>query len=318
MEEFVSSEYIYLLQTREFLRLNQPVYKIGRTTQSPDKRIGQYPKNSKLFLIMSVADCVEKETILLRLFRKEFLARKDYGSEYFEGDVQRMIDLITDTLRPPKDTQKCESCKLSINSNHVGSVFCCGVFHNICLERMGLPTCPICQKKYTTEKLYISNPTLLTMFKPSSFCDIVSDVKKATVCAAYGDRYDPESINEIVTCLATKKPTYLFINPYHSNYERQFFDSTARLCEESVKSTYKIHSYMCFQPLDIQFDSWTVSDTIASLNYGNCHKWADVTKAPLHKPIKFVESTVDELEPICSLFPSKSQLQRRVECLINT
>ena len=36
--------YIYLVRTREFKSLNRPIYKVGRTSQCPDTRIGRLHK----------------------------------------------------------------------------------------------------------------------------------------------------------------------------------------------------------------------------------------------------------------------------------
>ena len=47
--------YIYLVRTREFKALNRPIYKVGRTSQCPDTRIGRlhkYTKGSEIYLIL--------------------------------------------------------------------------------------------------------------------------------------------------------------------------------------------------------------------------------------------------------------------------
>jgi len=47
--------YIYLIRTREFKSLNQPIYKVGRTSQCPDTRIGRlhkYTKGSEIYLVL--------------------------------------------------------------------------------------------------------------------------------------------------------------------------------------------------------------------------------------------------------------------------
>ncbi len=44
----MTTEYIYLLHEREFLRLNEQVYKIGKTRKENLSRFNQYPNGSKL------------------------------------------------------------------------------------------------------------------------------------------------------------------------------------------------------------------------------------------------------------------------------
>jgi hypothetical protein len=62
--------YIYLVRTREFKSLNQPIYKVGRTSQCPDTRISRlhkYTKGSEIYLILqcNVSDVslIEKEIL---------------------------------------------------------------------------------------------------------------------------------------------------------------------------------------------------------------------------------------------------------------
>ena len=42
------SNYIYLLQEREFIKTNENIYKIGMTTKLNFERFNQYPKGSVL------------------------------------------------------------------------------------------------------------------------------------------------------------------------------------------------------------------------------------------------------------------------------
>ena len=89
-------DYIYLLQTREFIQLKQPVYKIGRTTQVNFERFKQYPKGSLLYQQLYCFNCIETEGILIKLFKKHFTHRKDIGNEYFEGNLIEMLRLVSE------------------------------------------------------------------------------------------------------------------------------------------------------------------------------------------------------------------------------
>ena len=80
------SEYIYLLQEREFMNTKQNIYKMGKTKQENLKRFKQYPKGSKLLLQQICEDCDMLETQLIRDFKNKYIHRKDIGNEYFEGD----------------------------------------------------------------------------------------------------------------------------------------------------------------------------------------------------------------------------------------
>jgi hypothetical protein len=79
--------YIYLVRTREFKALNRPIYKVGRTSQCPDKRIGRlhkYTKGSEIYLILQChvddVSLIEKE--ILEAFCHRFDPGPD-GSEDF-------------------------------------------------------------------------------------------------------------------------------------------------------------------------------------------------------------------------------------------
>lgn len=92
----MQTNYIYLLQEREFIRTNEKVYKIGQTTQLNNKRLKQYPNGSVLLFQIICKDCKNLEKIILRTFNKNsyIIQRKEYGNEYFQGDYKKMIDII--------------------------------------------------------------------------------------------------------------------------------------------------------------------------------------------------------------------------------
>ena len=88
-------DYIYLLQTREFIQLKEPVYKIGRTTQLNYERFKQYPKGSILYQQQYCFNCIETEGILIKIFKETFKHRKDIGNEYFEGNLIDMLRILS-------------------------------------------------------------------------------------------------------------------------------------------------------------------------------------------------------------------------------
>ena len=91
--------YIYLLREREFIRLEELTYKIGKTTQDPQKRFESYPKGSEVLFYLAVEDCHEFERRLLAIFRAKFTQRREYGAEYFQGQPIEMITTIMDQFK---------------------------------------------------------------------------------------------------------------------------------------------------------------------------------------------------------------------------
>lgn len=88
------SQYVYLLQEREFIRTKENVYKVGMTKKENYKRFNQYPKGSVLLFQMICDNCRKMEKLVLKKFKETFKQRKDIGNEYFEGEYKSMIDII--------------------------------------------------------------------------------------------------------------------------------------------------------------------------------------------------------------------------------
>ena len=78
--------YIYIIHTRASLNINEPVYKIGKTTDF-SKRISGYDKGSEPILMLYVNNSNIFEKLIIETFKIHFIKRTDYGNEYFEGNV---------------------------------------------------------------------------------------------------------------------------------------------------------------------------------------------------------------------------------------
>ena len=75
---------IYLLITREFIKTNEHIYKIGYTQQENGAidRLKQYPKSSKLLYHQYVFEDVKQIEKKIKLcFDNKFIKRKDIESE---------------------------------------------------------------------------------------------------------------------------------------------------------------------------------------------------------------------------------------------
>lgn len=57
-------------------------------------RFKQYPKNSKLELIISVTDSISAENSLKKALTSKFIKRKDIGDEYYEGSIKEIKKLV--------------------------------------------------------------------------------------------------------------------------------------------------------------------------------------------------------------------------------
>lgn len=91
------SGHIYLIQTPEFIKSGEPVYKIGKTAQKNNRRFYGYPPGTRLLVQLSCDDCKICEDELLAIFKTEFKLYR--GNEWFEGDCKKMQDLIHEVVR---------------------------------------------------------------------------------------------------------------------------------------------------------------------------------------------------------------------------
>lgn len=93
--------YIYLIRLREFVRSSESIYKIGKTTMEPNRRLAGYPKGSEVLLFIQVSNCHSLEKDLLLQFQSKFIHRTDLGSEYFSGNPDEMMKLIIHSIFLP-------------------------------------------------------------------------------------------------------------------------------------------------------------------------------------------------------------------------
>tara|TARA_B100001741_G_scaffold303772_1_gene294214 strand:+ start:186 stop:677 length:492 start_codon:yes stop_codon:yes gene_type:complete len=97
-EESSKEGVVYLLKTRESIRMNEDIYKIGRT-KNMKNRLSQYPKGSEFITTMKVNDQRMCERVLLYTFKDKFKQREDMGNEYFEGNLDQMKSVLCDIAR---------------------------------------------------------------------------------------------------------------------------------------------------------------------------------------------------------------------------
>jgi hypothetical protein len=86
-------QFVYILQEREFINSGEPVYKIGKTI-NPKNRMSSYPKASNVLGNYLCGDCHTTEKSLIELFDVKFIKRKDLGLEYYQGDINEMVNEI--------------------------------------------------------------------------------------------------------------------------------------------------------------------------------------------------------------------------------
>ena len=107
-DDIMLTNYIYLLQEREFIKTKENIYKVGMTRKENHKRFNQYPKGSVLLFQMICNDCENIEKFIIKQFKEKFTQRKDIGNEYFEGEYHIMIDNIYLTIKTYNQKEETE------------------------------------------------------------------------------------------------------------------------------------------------------------------------------------------------------------------
>ena len=101
----METQYVYLLQTREFFNSKQPVYKIGRTKKHNLTRFSQYTLGSVLLFQSSCRDCYKLEREIITLFKQKYIHKHLIGRESFEGDVDEMVRDLCDIIKYERETR---------------------------------------------------------------------------------------------------------------------------------------------------------------------------------------------------------------------
>ena len=108
--------YIYLVHCRASVNANENVYKIGKSIDF-NKRLSGYDKGTIPIFTIYVKECDDFEKILIKLFETKFSHRKDYGNEYFYGNVGEMIQTIMNEYEKYDLCYSIENKKEDISEN---------------------------------------------------------------------------------------------------------------------------------------------------------------------------------------------------------
>lgn len=82
-----------MVHTRHCMHTRMQVYKVGRAKDA-GRRLQQYPKGSRLLARLPVSHMLDSEKVLLTLCRANFLQRRDFGTEYFEGELGKVVAML--------------------------------------------------------------------------------------------------------------------------------------------------------------------------------------------------------------------------------
>jgi hypothetical protein len=90
-------EYVYIIRECDFVRLNEDIYKIGRTAKTnPEDRFQKYRKGTEIVAFFKVNNSIECENKMIKCFSNHtnIKKRSEYGKEYFEGNRNELLNEI--------------------------------------------------------------------------------------------------------------------------------------------------------------------------------------------------------------------------------
>jgi phenolic acid decarboxylase len=94
--------YVYIIRECDFVRLNENIYKIGRTAKTnPEDRFQKYRKGTEIIGFFKVNNSIECENKIITCFSNHTNITKmnEYGKEYFQGDKNELLNEILQIVK---------------------------------------------------------------------------------------------------------------------------------------------------------------------------------------------------------------------------
>jgi len=91
----IHKDYVYIIRTREAIRANENVYKVGMTINTLKKRMADYGFYESI-LTFAVNDAPKVEKNLLEILPSRYEINKEYGKEYF--NVENINNFMNDFI----------------------------------------------------------------------------------------------------------------------------------------------------------------------------------------------------------------------------
>jgi hypothetical protein len=87
--------YFYIVQLREFIKCKEEIYLIGVSKRlNPNDIMKDFPTFSHKYLELKIKKPKIFESIIKTFFEFKFINRKEFGNNYFEGNINHMIECI--------------------------------------------------------------------------------------------------------------------------------------------------------------------------------------------------------------------------------
>lgn len=98
--------YLSIIHERPFININKNIYKISYIEYNISNFINQIPENSNILfyqylennIIDNFDDNINILNKIINIYKSIFVEKIEYGENYFEGNVNLMIEIINDIL----------------------------------------------------------------------------------------------------------------------------------------------------------------------------------------------------------------------------
>lgn len=120
---FLKSDYVYLMQHPEFIRMKEKIYKVGRTSDIVQRK-NQYPKGTIVLFFWRCDDGHLLEKLSKKSFNEHPEITLHSGSEMFAGNVMLMKKIINDlhdTLHAKVEVEEEKSAEKPSSSSSSSS-----------------------------------------------------------------------------------------------------------------------------------------------------------------------------------------------------
>lgn len=94
--------YVYIVRECDFVRLNEDIYKIGRTSKiNPEDRFQKYRKGTEIICCFYVNDSIECKNKIIKCFSNHanITKKAEYGKEYFQGNKNELLSEILEIVK---------------------------------------------------------------------------------------------------------------------------------------------------------------------------------------------------------------------------
>ena len=215
--------YLYLIQDKNDINTN--IYKIGKTTQLPDKRFKGYSEGTYPLCIFKVDDCGQRENELKNIFREKYKLERGY--EYFRGNINSMIQDFVNLCGQINQIPLNQELNDQLNNTTIN------LSNNITTDVI----CDICNVKFKSEKILAQHQ------KKKNKCDITTSFQ-CIDCNKYF-KYKKNLTDHVIKQICKENNKIINNSKPILSYEKKYIDNKLlKLLALNISNDSKVDIFM--------------------------------------------------------------------------